>query len=62
MGFFDKTRYLRTLLILLPIGIFTFYYGIKTLSEDIDNLSKATGIVKKGILRICIIKIVIVIF
>jgi hypothetical protein len=43
MGFFDKTRYLRTLLSLAPMGLVLIYFGSKSLLTNIDDLPKIKG-------------------
>lgn len=47
MSIFDKTRYLRTLFILLPLGLAFFYWGIKGLNRSIENLPYTQGVVQK---------------
>ncbi|HUX53035.1 MAG TPA: hypothetical protein VMV56_01335 [Williamwhitmania sp.] len=47
MGFFDKTRYLRALLFLLPIGICFTYYGGKYLLRDINRFPQSKGVIEK---------------
>lgn len=47
MSIFDKTRYIRTLFILLPLGLAFFYWGIKGLNRSIEHLPYTQGIVEK---------------
>lgn len=43
MSVFDKTRYLRALFILLPIGIAFTYWGIEGITKDVDDLPQIKG-------------------
>jgi hypothetical protein len=47
MGFFDKTRYLRAIFILLPIGIILTRFGIDGLTTTVEDLNKVKGVVSK---------------
>lgn len=46
MGFFDKTRYLRTLLSLAPMGLVLIYFGSKSLLTNINDLPKIKGTIE----------------
>lgn len=45
MGIFDKTRYLRALFILLPLGIGFSYFGIDGLARNVNDLPYNQGII-----------------
>ncbi len=45
MSIFDRTRYLKTLFMLLPTGIIMLYFGIKNLSTGVEDLSYNKGVV-----------------
>lgn len=47
MGVFDKTRYVRVLLFLAPLGLLFIYFGINILIGDVDDFSKHIGRVSK---------------
>ncbi|SDC58188.1 hypothetical protein [Williamwhitmania taraxaci] len=47
MGFFNKTRYFRTLLFLLPIGMCFTYYGGNHLLVDVNKFPQAKGVIEK---------------
>ncbi len=47
MSIFDKTRYLRTLFILLPIGIGFAYWGIDGLTKKVEDLPCTKGIISE---------------
>lgn len=51
MGFFDRTSYLRALLILLPFGLTGLYFGITGLLEKESDLHHFEGIVSETRLR-----------
>lgn len=45
MSIFDKTRYLRTLFVLLPMGIAFTYWGIEGVTKSADDLPYTKGVV-----------------
>ncbi len=45
MSIFDRTRYLKTLFMLLPTGIILLYFGIKDISTGVEDLSYNKGMV-----------------
>jgi len=45
MSIFDKTRYIRTLFVLLPLGITFTYLGIEGVTKSADDLPYIKGIV-----------------
>ena len=47
MSIFDKSRYLRALLVLLPGGISMSYFGINGLLTDVNDLPCHRGVVVK---------------
>ena len=47
MSIFNKTRYLRTLFVLLPSGIILIYFGIKGLSTSVSDLPYSKGTVDR---------------
>lgn len=46
MNIFDKTRYLRALLYLTPVGLGLIIFSIKSLLIDVNDLQKVSGIVQ----------------
>ncbi len=46
MGLFDKTRYLKTLLFLAPLGLGLVFISIKSLTRDVSDLQVANGTIK----------------
>jgi hypothetical protein len=48
MGFFDRTSYLRALLILLPFGLIGLYFGITGLIEKESDLVKYEGVISRA--------------
>lgn len=46
MGFFDKTRYVRALFLLVPLGLSFIYFSSKSLLTDISDLPKVFGIIE----------------